>query len=105
MAAGETSPGRGKKRWVGPKNRDSWEADYKRRDQAFAGVRKAVEGAFDKPFGKFDANDLNDLKAFGIFNQRLRSDTEFAKAWETALIQAYKGQGLSTPDAKAAAKD
>lgn len=85
------------------RDRDAWEASFKQRDQRHAAVRGAIESGFGKKMTDFDEADLRDLKAFGLINEKLRAEPQFAKAWEESLVAAYKQAGLSTTEAKKAA--
>ena len=87
------------------RDRDAWEAAYKQRDQRHAGVRNAIEQGFGKKLTDMDAQDLRDLAAFGMINQKLRAEPAFAKAWEESLVEAYRKAGLSPGAAKTAAKE
>lgn len=88
------------------KDRDAWEAAFKQRDMRFAGVRKAIENGFGKQLSQFDDTDLRDLHAFGLINAKMRAEPEFAKAWQSSLVEAYKQAGMPTGQAKAqAARD
>jgi hypothetical protein len=63
------------------RNRQSWERAYKRRDQAFAAARGALERAFGLPMQQWGAAELEDLQSFGVLNNRLRSDEGFRQVF------------------------
>lgn len=85
------------------RDRDTWEASYKQRDQKNAALRGAVEAGFGKKITDLDENDLRDLKAFGLINAKLRAEPAFAKAWEESLVNAYRKAGATPAAAEAAA--
>jgi len=86
------------------RNRDAWESAYKQRDQRFAAVRGAVEAGFGKRLTDLTEDEVRDLQAMGLINTRLRSDPNFARAWEESLFEAYKKAGLSSGQAAQAAR-
>lgn len=86
------------------RDRKTWDAAYKQRDQKHAAVRDAVQSGFGKNLADLDENDLRDLKAMGLINAKLRAEPTFAKAWEESLIEAYKKAGLSGGQAAMAAQ-
>lgn len=87
------------------RNRETWERAYKQRDMTMAGARKGIERAFGKPVADLDENDLEDLRAFGELNTRLRTDSEFKRAYKQRVAELWEERGLSPAAARQVAEE
>lgn len=81
-----------------------WQRGFAVRDQQAAAAHRALERAFGRRVGELTAYDLNDIQMWGVVNERLRTDQNFAGRFQKALKDAYQAEGASPAQAAQQAK-